>query len=114
MIFDKIRAVYRWATVPPEGVERAPRRERIKRDAWMILSTVLAFAAGFVIVAVVGEVVTRLFGIPDPSGFTAAAIITGSWVVVSVLIDIRLFAWGVRAFEIVPPWQFRVPVEVAD
>lgn len=106
-VIDRAKRVYVSAKVPPEGVYRATRYERIRRNVWMIGSTFFAFNAGLVTLAVVLGVLSRL-GMPEPSGATGGFLVLAIWLVISAIIDLRLFAWGIDYFRIVPPWQFRV------
>jgi len=91
-LFERLRERYRKAT-DPQTVERAPRRERWKRQAWMFGSLLLS---GGVVTASV--VVSQELGYPGYAGPLAIGIL---------LLDLRLFAWGMEYFELTPPWQFR-------
>lgn len=90
-----LRDRYRQATTPPESVERAPWRERIRRDVWQIGSSVIAAVFAFALAAVPAH-----FGLPAW---------IGPAIVLWALLDLRLFAWGVEWFDLTVPWQFRVP-----
>jgi len=90
--FERLRRRYQAAT-QPETVERAPRRERWKRQAWMFGSLLLS---GAVVTASV--VVSQKLGHP---GYVAPIVIA------ILLLDLRLFAWGMDRFDLTPPWQFR-------
>lgn len=113
MVVGRFRELYRWAKVPPEGVEKASRPERFKRDAWMIVSTIVSMFAGF---AVVFLVFTPLdwMGVWEPSGTLGAMAVFAVWIVAWALIDLWLFSWGVGYYDLVPPWQFRVEQEADD
>lgn len=81
------------ALYEPDEVEKASRRERVKRTAWQIGSSIIAM------VAVIGVFVSlEVSGVP---GWVGLAIL--AW----ALLDLRLFGWGVERFDIVAPWQFR-------
>jgi len=86
----------------PAVVDRAPRRERWKRQVWMVGSTVIAFTTAY------GLAWTVAFWVPwfPPTGYAGIATAVGV-VLVAGYVDVRLFAWGVEAFELVAPWQFR-------
>lgn len=79
----------------PESVEKAPLRERLKRDTWQIGSLILAMVGVFASFYVT-EVVVR--GVPGGVGPAVIA-----W----FLLDQRLFSWGFERFDLVAPWQFR-------
>jgi len=91
-IFARIWEKYREAT-EPQTVERAPRRERWKRQVWMVGSLILS---GVVVTASV--VVSQWLGHPGYAGPLVIGIL---------LLDFRLFAWGMEYFDLTPPWQFR-------
>ena len=77
----------------PETVERAGRRDRVKRGVWLFASNILA---GTIVVALMlGGLALEL-----PPGL-------GPAVVCWFLLDQCLFGWGVDRFDLVPPWQFR-------
>jgi len=81
---------------PPEGVERASLPERVKRNAWLLVSSFATLA----LVGVVGSV-ALLEHLPAT---LALAITFTAW----AIIDMKVFTWGVERFDIVLPWQFRV------
>lgn len=87
----------RWHEIrhPPEGVERASRRERLRRTAWQFGSSA---AAAFVVIMLVG--VPDYFGWPP---WIAPAVVLWAF------IDLKLFGWGMNHFGLTPPWQFRLP-----
>lgn len=88
---------------PPEGVERAVRRERVKRSAWLIASTCASLLIG---AYAVGAAYTLLGRPPLPGAANAIPPLLA--VAIAVIIDSWLFSWGVDFFELKPPWQFRV------
>jgi len=87
-----------WQT--PTTVERASRRERWKREGWMIGSSIVS--AGLVVLVYLG-----IENLGYPGEF-------GVFVVAWLLLDQRLFSWGVDRFNLVLPWQFREEVDDAD
>jgi len=90
--FERIRDRYRTATTP-QTVDRAPRRERWKRQAWMFGSLLLTGAV--VMASVVGA---QDLGFP---GYTGPLLIS------IFLLHSELFEWGMERFDLTPPWQFR-------
>ena len=88
-----LQAVREWVLSTPEYVEKAPRRERVKRQVWQIVSS-LAAALMIVGFYASGEFVGL------PGGVPLGAI---TW----FLVDQRVFSWGVERFDLVAPWQFR-------
>jgi len=84
-----------WQT--PDTVKRASRRERWKRQAWMIGSSIVA--AFLVVLVFIG---IENLGFPGELGV---------FVIAWMLLDQRLFSWGVEYFDLVLPWQFREEVE---
>lgn len=101
--YDKYRD---WRT--PDIVEPANRRERWKRTAWEISSTLLAFAVALSVAA------TVIFALEwAPISRTSLTGIRGvlfafATVGFAVALDaLWLFPWGVDRFGIVEPWEFR-------
>ena len=91
---------------PPEGVERASTKERLKRNAWMVISSVLSLYIGFFI----GALLAFSTGLYQTFPWSVIAVSAG--LLVGVWIDLKfVFPWGVEAFALVPPWQFRVSDE---
>lgn len=92
----RLRARYReWSQ--PQTVEPATRRERWKRDAWMLGSVALAGAV------VIGSMFAgHALGYPMGAGAVVLALLS---------LDYHIWRWGVDRFDIVAPWQFR---EAAD
>lgn len=86
----------------PEHVGRAPRRERWKRVAWMIVSTVI----GFGVVGVSVSNMMRLFPVLVATPNTAFTT-TGVAMVLAFGLDMVVFQWGINRFDLVAPWQFR-------
>lgn len=86
----------------PETVERAQRRDRWKRQTWMIGSSCIAFGA-VIITSWLASVVFPSF---PPTGYAGAAVACLT-VVVALVVDIKLFSWGFERFDLVAPWQFR-------
>lgn len=88
----------------PEHVEKASRRERWKRQVWMVVSTIssLGLAAGL-------AVALHSAGVPMVWVWLPA-------LVVGFLVDMYVvFPWGIDRFNLVAPWQFRdVENEVSD
>lgn len=90
----------------PETVDRAPRRERWKRNAWMTISVVVAaIAAGGVLLAVdhATGLLTALSDSPGAAQLFPLATFIALW----MAIDWVLWRWGFERFGLVPPWQFR-------
>jgi len=87
----------------PELVERAPRRERWKRQAWMGASTLLSF--GIVFAGLLGlDQLVRAFPPTGIARHAVAIIAIGG----ALVIDTRwVFPWGVDRWDLVVPWQFR-------
>ena len=73
----------------------------------MVGTTVFAFTVGMVLVSILIQ-----FGVPEPEGWLGALALAVAWISISGLIDLKIFAWGVDYFELVPPWQFRVGEDV--
>lgn len=86
----------------PEQVERAPRRERWKRRAWMIASTII----GFGVVGIGVSNMMRLFPVLVASE-TAAYATAGVAIVLAFALDVVIFQWGFERFDLIAPWQFR-------
>jgi hypothetical protein len=86
----------------PEEVNQAPRRERWKRTAWMIASTIIGFG-------VVGIGVSNMMGLFPVlvASETTAFATTGVAMVLAFGLDMAVFQWGVERFDLVAPWQFR-------
>jgi hypothetical protein len=93
----------------PETVERAPRRERWKRQAWLLGSTIIAFIPAFVAV----WLLTRWVGAIPTDGYIGIVIVVGL-LGTSFLFDLWLFSWGVERFDLIPPWQFREADDARD
>lgn len=91
-LLERVRRRYQAAT-EPQTVERAPRRERWKRQAWMSGSLLLS---GAVVTASV--VVSQELGYP---GYVPPLVIA------ILLLDLRLSSWGIEYFDLTLPWQFR-------
>ena len=85
----------------PEQVDRASRWERIRRNIWMVASTILSFGFVFVILLTASS----LSAFP-PTGVAGTITAVGA-VVAAGYIDVRLFGWGIERFDIIVPWQFR-------
>lgn len=85
----------------PQHVERASRREWMRRNAWMFASTVVSF--GILVVATL--LLSSISSFP-PTGIPGAVAAVGASILV-LYIDMRLFVWGVERFGLVLPWQFR-------
>lgn len=85
----------------PEHVERASRRERWKRQAWMIGSSLGSFL-------LVGWAGWQLLSFADwyPTG-TIAAFVLMSMLLVAIALSQLVFSWGVDRFDLTIPWQFR-------
>lgn len=84
----------------PEHVEKASRWERARRRAWLVGSTflaVVAVTAPLVVVARTGATI-------EDYAFVASALYV---VAATLIVDRRLFPWGVERFDLVAPWQFR-------
>jgi hypothetical protein len=88
---------------PPDGVERAPRRERVKRTAWLIASTCASLLIGAYVVGGGYTLIGRPT-LPRPANMVLPLLVVG----IAVVIDSWLFSWGVDFFELEPPWQFRI------
>jgi len=86
----------------PKQVDRAPRRERWKRQAWMIASTII----GFGVVGIGVSNMMRLFPVLVASE-TAAFTTAGVGMLLAFGLDVVIFQWGIRRFDLVLPWQFR-------
>lgn len=84
----------------PEQVERAPRGERMKRDAWLIASTLGTMG----ILAVPFSMFLSTYDLP-PEPYPA--LIAIAWFIGSLWASQPVFEWGVRRWELVVPWQFR-------
>lgn len=93
-----IRRFLEWRRdlLTPENVEKASSRERMKRGIWMVVSVVVAWSIAVTVVGV--GIVT--FNPPDWLALAAAFVL---W----VYLEIHIHRWGVRYFDITPPWQFR-------
>lgn len=88
----------------PENVERASRYERVRRDVWMIVSTLISLGLGFGAVGIVIEAtpLTLPIGL-GLLGLVPAVFATG----IAAVVDVHLFGWGVDRWNITAPWQFR-------
>jgi len=86
----------------PEQVDRAPRRERWKRQAWMIASTIIRFG----VVGIGVSNMMRLFPVLVASE-TAAFATAGVAIILMFALDMVIFQWGIERFDLVLPWQFR-------
>lgn len=85
----------------PEHVEKASRRERWKRQAWMTASTLLCLSGAFA----VNGVLIRIVGVNWL--MVAIGAVT---VVAAFYVDMKyVFPWGFDRFDLVAPWQFRDP-----
>lgn len=84
----------------PETVERASRRERIRWNVWMIGSMLVAAA-----ILIGPMVVAEQLGIPRELPAVIIALL---------LLDDRIWRWGVEHFDLVPPWQFREAAQEGD
>jgi len=86
----------------PEQVDRAPRRERWERQAWMIVSTIIGFG-------VVGIGVSNMMGLFPVlvASETASYATAGIGMLLAFALDGVIFQWGIRRFDLVVPWQFR-------
>lgn len=98
-LLARLRHRYHDVTTPTH-VERAPGRERWKRQAWMVGSTLLSLTVTIGPLAVAVEL-----GGPTYESLALATLAYA--VVVFVLIDRRLFQWGLDRFDLTLPWQFR-------
>ena len=96
--------ILRRVGIQPEAelVERASRRERWRRQAWMFASTLIVWSTVIAGMWVLAQV-TPWF---PPTGIIGIATAIGAMIVAGVL-DIKLFGWGVDQFDLVKPWQFR-------
>lgn len=93
-------------SMEPAHVEKASRRERWKRQAWMHLSTVLSFAAVGMAAYALSLVAPAWppIGTEGYHGVVVAVVL----VVLALAIDILfVFPWGYDRFDLVAPWQFR-------
>jgi hypothetical protein len=89
----------------PEHVDKASRRERWKRNAWLIGSSMVTLFAAFVCIAV------PVVAFTDFPAWTGAIPTFFVWMYASM----RLHNWGMERFDLVPPWQFRdAEHEVSD
>lgn len=88
---------------PPDGVERAPRRERVKRTAWLVASTCASLLIGTYVVGGGYTLIGRPM-LPGAANMVLPLLVVG----IAVVIDSWLFSWGLDFFELEPPWQFRV------
>lgn len=91
-----------WMGVPtePTHVEKASRRERWKRQVWMVVSTLASVWFVWIVAAAIVTIANL--------GTNAALFAILSTFVVGFYIDIKyVFPWGVERFDLVPPWQFR-------
>lgn len=100
MIRDRILEAIGLQT-EPNLVEKASRRERWKRQAWMIGSSLGSFL-------LVGWAGWQFLALVDwhPTG-TPAAFVLLSMLLVAIALSQWVFAWGVDRFDLVIPWQFR-------
>ena len=99
---NPIRRFLEWRRelLTPEYVEKASRRERWKRGAWAVASTMLTLG---LVVGVGGVVAVQHLGAE------LGLIVT---LLVWVYIDLRVFGWGLQYWDLTPPWQFRdIPPE---
>jgi hypothetical protein len=87
----------------PTTVERASRRERWKRQAWMILSFWLS-AAPFVIGLYTLVQYTTLLPASAPESWAVTALIAFCALALDIFV---VFPWGFKRFDLVAPWQFR-------
>jgi len=86
----------------PETVERASRPERVKRNLWMVFTTAISVVAAIFLFAIVFFLAPWLLEV----SFVGQVF----WIVYlfAVLwIDMKLFHWGLKKFDLVVPWQFR-------
>lgn len=94
---------WRQDVLTPDHVEKASRRERWKRTAWEVISTLLSFGT---IAGALGVITSTNPGFPPTSiagGFVAVLA-----VLAALGLDILVvFPWGLERWDIVPPWQFR-------
>ena len=88
-----------WQT--PNHVEKASRRERVKRQIWLIASTMLSVGAALSINVVIVETVGL-----GPNGILAIPLfmlVFGAFFVDAYFV----FPWGVEYWDLTVPWQFR-------
>jgi len=95
MSLDRLQSWWREMS-QPEGVERASRRERLKRTGWQF-GALLVTVAFYAIVATV----VRLFVVDEPLALN----IILAWIGM-LSTYLLIWDWGVDYFDIVPPWQF--------
>lgn len=89
----------------PEHVEKASRRERWKRFAWLVGSSMVTLLASFICISVPLVIFTE---VPSWAGGVVTFVV---WMYSSI----RLHSWGMERFDLVEPWQFRdVENEVSD
>lgn len=86
----------------PELVERASRRERIKRTVWWIGSSSISFGSVILAVSLLAEAVPS-FSLTGEVGLLVSIV----GVTVAAALDFWLFGWGLNRFDLVEPWQFR-------
>lgn len=94
---NPIRRFLNWRRdlLTPEHVEKASRRERWKRNAWMFVCTIGTLLS---VGATVGTVAVELLH---------PAVAFASTFIVWLYVDHRVATWGIEYFDIVRPWQFR-------
>jgi len=87
----------------PRSVEKASRKERVKRNAWMTFTTLLSAILALFLILLTGFVLPSWLLESNPAGFVFMIVFlfTTFW------IDMRIFSWGVHRFNLVVPWQFR-------
>jgi len=87
----------------PETVERASRKERVRRQLWMLISTLISSLLALIIIS--------LAGIALPPWLLEATLSASIFLLVflslTFWIDLKVFSWGVHQFDLVAPWQFR-------
>lgn len=105
----RIREYYR-SIITPEHVEKAPRRERLKRQLWMMLSTFVSMGA----VAVVVFGALTVLDAAQTSSTAGTAIALGAFAIGFALDVYVVFPWGIERFDIVLPWQFREEAAKTD
>jgi len=87
----------------PEHVEKASRREVLKRNAWMMGSTVVSFGIVFGILLIIDLFVA---GFP-PTGVGGIALAVLA-ICQALLLDIVwVFPWGFERWDLVAPWPYR-------
>lgn len=92
----------------PEHVERASRYERVRRDVWLLVSTLISFGVGFGAVGIVIKAAPlTLSGGPGLLGLVPLFFATG----IASVVDVHLFSWGVERWQITAPWQFREEID---